>query len=65
MVKAQSSVCFGGAGQTEERPWEKLLGREGGIREERPKKQLLCLQPRTFHMNAGIDPNSRSAKTSR
>lgn len=28
-------------------------GREG-IREERPKQQLLRLQPRTFHMNARI-----------
>lgn len=52
-VRAESSVCFGGVGEPEERPWEKLLGK-GGYREEGPRKQLLCLQPRTFHRNAGV-----------
>lgn len=32
---------------------KKLQGRKGQW-EERPKRQLLRLQPRTFHMNAEI-----------
>ena len=47
------SVCCTQCREAEEKPWEKLLGREGQW-EERPKQQMLHLQPRTFHMNARI-----------
>ena len=47
------SVCCTEYREAEEKPWEKLLGREGQW-EERPKQQMLRLQPRTFHTNARI-----------
>lgn len=43
----QSSVCFGGARETEERPWEKLLG-EGGYKGREAKEAAVMFSAKNI-----------------